>query len=552
VGVKVFRSYCAKRCASLAARDPELSYYRRAPLLFREYAVQTREASVSLFNEHLSINAASSYVRIVYYFALRVDWSTIRLYRHGHKMRFCKISALVPFTFLLLAVSTNIFHRRLFVVRAEHRSGTIGGRCWREYSFVKQNMKASVSCPSTTLFEVPNSSSENPSFSHKRSVSSDSENLPDVHLFIVESLGQDAMQRNMPMTTKVLRKAQAIFFGNFPGRCCGTRSNLIPLFFGSRGYQLSSDLTLDVNISRIEYEMNALWKIAQRNERAAMYGSTACNVMFGCHRVRTADKFVFHDIRQQWSDFQFSFPYEAFYSNPNNTNCYIFKEYATSDEISRCDTQGPYHHKFFDYYKKFRVAQTTPLFTVTHLLEPHGFFNHDALDYHTSRFIDWITEKKNTFLIFMGDHTNERDVDSTALAIVAPHYLQRVFDPLRLSRNFMIVHEDLHSFTRDILLSVDWRVAVRRLQQKLSANHCDLYSNLQSCFCPDVTGTSVPYVEDMKALVVDFINQQKRNASACLEFNVHDADVEAIHGTNTRDIRASFRKWSDISSHFYR
>ena len=444
---------------------------------------------------------------------------------------------LILSSFLLLSVFRSTVQRRLLFKHVESRVDAATGRCWREYSYVQQHVRSIASCPSATLFQLSSSSGENASSTYTRRTNVDSENTPDVHLFIVESLGQDAMRRNMHKTTEVLRKGRAIFFENFPGRCCGTRPNLIPLFFGAHGYTMSSNLTLDVNISRIEYEQNALWKIAQSNKRTTMYGSTACNVMFGCQKVQTADKYVFHDIRQQKSDFEFSFPYEAFYSHPNNTNCYQFEECVTPDQILRCESQGPYHHKFFDYYKKFRGTQTTPLFTITHLLEPHGFFHHEALDHHTSEFVDWILAKNNALLIFMGDHTNERDLDSTALAIVPPPYLQDVFEPLRLSRNFMLVHEDLHSFTKDVLLSVDWRESVKRLQQRLSSNDCDLHTNLQSCFCPNVARTSVVYAEDMKTRAVNFINEQRRRAPTCLEFTARDAEVKAVHES---DIHVSF------------
>ncbi len=451
---------------------------------------------------------------------------------YRHKVTSCRNFVLLC-TVLLLAVCRTDFRRILSFKRVKFHSNTATARCRREHSYVnKQDLKLVTSCPSTTLFQV-NASTP---LTYKRHMNLKSENTPDIYLFIVESLGEDAMQRNMRMTTEVLKKAQAIFFGNFPGRCCGTRPNLIPLFFGSHGFKLFSNLTLDVNISRIEYEENALWKIAQRNERATMYGSTACNLLFACQEVRTADKFTFHDVRQQQSDFQFSFPYEAFYSNPSNTNCYQFEEHWTIDQISRCNSQGPYHHKFFDYYKKFRRTQTRPFFTITHLFEPHGFFRHEALDYHTSQFLDWIIAKKNTLLIFMGDHRQvdtERDVDSTALAIVPPAYLKDVFDPLRPSRNDLLFQEDLHSFTKDILRSVDWRESVIRLKQKLSANHCDMHSNLQSCLCPNVTQTSLVYTEEMKDLVVDYVNMQRQHAPSCLAFTAHDATVENVRRSNT-------------------
>ena len=172
--------------------------------------------------------------------------------------------ALQRFAAVLVALmlsTTHPFLRKSLSKVTIFRNSREGPRnCWRNYHPPRQTQQnhSLQPCFSTTRFNLNSSSNS------ERDVRTNlTTKRVDVYLFIIESLGLDALYRDMPLTVEVLTRQNAIIFGNFPGRLGGTRPNLVPLFFGIHNFTLHSNTTCDVHISRSDYLKNSLWNVAK-------------------------------------------------------------------------------------------------------------------------------------------------------------------------------------------------------------------------------------------------------------------------------------------------
>ena len=145
---------------------------------------------------------------------------------------------------------------------------------------------------------------------------------------------------------------------------------------------------------------------------------------------------------------------------------------------------------------------------MTHLLETHGYFLNEAIDFHTSHFLDWLLKQRNTLVVFMGDHTNGLSTDSTALAIVPPLRLRALFKPLQMISDFMVVHEDIHRFLKSALSLGNWKQAVTNFRRSILSNRCEMFQNLERCLCKEANTTVVAYSEDFKYIVLDLSTQK--------------------------------------------
>ena len=335
-------------------------------------------------------------------------------------------------------------------------------------------------CPSKTLFSYDDVDVVTDSQSRATDLSRrDTASQSDILVFIVESLALQKFLDDMPATFGSLDAGGAVYFSNFHHRHGGTRANVMPLLFGEPiAYDKRirpGNYTAKLKLNITALDESALWRVAKRHGYTTVYGSTSCNKLMGLHTLWTSDSYCIHDTLHRHSDFDHIFPYEAFMGD-----CTVSKEARTLEDILRCDSEGPYHHKFLDYYTKFRqINAEVPIFAVLHLLEPHGTFLNKAIDFHVSTFFDWVVNEQRTTLIFMGDHGDE---SGTALGLVFPQKHADAREKLRPVVDLMVMHENLYSLIW-MILSRSHMSAVDTFTQEVELNDCDAYEDLDVCFC---------------------------------------------------------------------
>ena len=294
-----------------------------------------------------------------------------------------------------------------------------------------------------------------------------------IFIFPVESLTMQAFHSDMPKTRNVLEGAGAVFFANFHHRSGNTRANLVPMLLGELvDYRLVSEqnnITCVFNLTEESLLERSLWHIASKHEYATVQGGTACNAFVGCNRLSTSDGYIFHDNLKQRTDFDYSFPYGAFYASHQAERCTNYVEAKTVEDVLRCASEGPYSEKFLNYYEKLRKKNEGVLtFTVTQLEEPHGNKMYWPVDAIVADFLKWIIDEDDTLLVFLGDHG---DASGTPLAIVPPSSVDVAFDPLRYLASSMIVHDNIYDFLQRYLRSGDISESIRLLAETLQTNH---------------------------------------------------------------------------------
>lgn len=361
---------------------------------------------------------------------------------------------------------------------------------------------------------------------------------PDVLIFIIESLYQDGFEKQMALTRSGLDRHGVTWFDSLHHRMGATRRNVPGLLWGKvPSHELNMTRTLlgggwnfsaVFNISKQELQASALWNVAAENGYHTLYGCTACNILMGLHHAETNDGHVFHDTHQNLSDFQFSFPPGKFFSSDRKQGCkdcsrtedphvsmgslgssipwdqhpcHVFEEAKFPDDILRCEAGGPFHHKFLDYYDKFRSVNDVPIFTYAHIEEPHGNLLFWPLDHHISSFLERTCSSRNTLLVFMGDHG---DVSGTPLGIVLPKSMKSHKHLLQSLSKSTITHDDLYVFLRKFLETRDVQASAYDLAKASAARTCENIENLAHCLCtgarpegfnPQHEMLNMPYVQ---------------------------------------------------------
>lgn len=365
-----------------------------------------------------------------------------------------------------------------------------------------------------------------------------------IFIFPVESLTMQAFHSDMPKTRNVLEGASAVFFANFHHRSGNTRANLVPMLLGELvDYRLVSErnnITCVFNLTEESLLERSLWHIASKHEYATVQGGTACNAFVGCNRLSTSDGYIFHDNLKRRTDFDYSFPYGAFYASHRAERCTNYVEAKTVEDVLRCASEGPYSEKFLNYYKKLRKKNEGVLtFTVAQLEEPHGNKMYWPVDAIVADFLKWIIDEDDTLLVFLGDHG---DASGTPLAIVPPSSVDVAFDPLRYLASSMIVHDNIYDFLQRYLRSGDISESIRLLAETLQTNQCSQYKNLDVCFCEESRSVEektrvVHFDKSLQEKVVLYIRSQTK-ASACAAYEVAEvSNIRTEYGNLKFDIR---------------
>ena len=172
----------------------------------------------------------------------------------------------------------------------------------------------------------------------------------DVFILVIESLSFQRFLDELPLTRSVLDEFGVFWFKGMHRRQGSTRENLTPLLFGEpvkyRKRLAHGNYSAVFNVSKKNLQDKALWRITEREGYQTLYGSTACNLLFGLHHISTNDGFVWHGTLEKYTDFTDSFPYGACYAK-SESDCRYFVEAKTAKDMLCCDTVGPYHHEFF-------------------------------------------------------------------------------------------------------------------------------------------------------------------------------------------------------------
>jgi len=409
-----------------------------------------------------------------------------------------------------------------------------------EWSNVTSNHSLTHSpCYTTTLFDekdVKNGRQKRSKEEGPRFIEG-SDSVPDIFILVVESLSLKKFNQDMPLTRKVLDDLGGIWFPNFHVRMGGTRENLPGLLLGQfPKYNISFDhgTSTSFDISRETLNETALWKVAQRNGFETLHGSTACNMLFGLHHMSTSDGYDFHNTLKNFTDFDYTFPNGAYYQNKQTVeDCYSFREVRDSEGMLRCTTAGPYHHKFYEFYKVFSAEVQRPKFTVVHLYETHGNSIAWPLDFHTSRFINWMGERQNTIIAFMGDHG---DATGTPLGLVFPQNYGRDIAYLRRFPHTFVLAENLHSFFKNIMQTKDVKRSSVDFLEETFQNRCDGKLNLRACFCKAENDSmvSLEFDESLVNSAVKYIRD--KTSSVCQSYELLNYSVPVTSGSPLRVI----------------
>jgi len=303
----------------------------------------------------------------------------------------------------------------------------------------------------------------------------------DIFILSIGALPCSAFRDHMPMTRKVLEDSNAIIFDNFHHRQGATRGNMLPLLLGEQiSYNCDYRKTPSCTFNVTAHDLNqwALWNVATQNGYSSMYGSTACNQLFGLDHLETKDGLTFHDTGTRTSQFGHLFPSGSYYGGCNG-----FKKFRSGENLIDCQGQGPYHHTFYDYYIKFREKnlKDRPLFTHVHMYETHGQEAEEAwlLDYHTSNFLTWMIAREDALIVFMGDYS--LGGTTTALAMSVPTQMQERFQGVRELTHKLVIHNNLYRLMRDLMNSQETDSPVKNFEAVLKNNRCDQYDHLKLC-----------------------------------------------------------------------
>jgi len=414
---------------------------------------------------------------------------------------------------------------------------------------------SSAQCHSTLLHENEREVKKIQWVGSKREIQATSQNKTDILVFIMESLSIQKFREEMTATHSTLNEAEIVWFESFHHRLGTTRANIAPLVIGEPVYQTFLDpRSKDPKIKRegahrkgIPYFLinrlgnysaifdvpesfmssRALWSIAKRHGYHTLHGSTACNMFMGLHRIATRDGNIFYDYldsKSQYSAFDSAFPLGSFYTK-NETECTNWSrqwEAANPEDVLKCNSRGPYHHKFLDFYKKFKgLNSQLPLFTITQLYETHGFTTFWPLDFHVSQFFKWLLDKKDTLIIFMGDHGDE---SGTPLGVILPRHLHEGREELRkLSREF-VVSENIYEFLRTLIETKSVMNSTKALKREIFQKNCESYEKLAVCLCENSISkkTEIIFNASFVSAAVTYI--QGRSGIGCSDYKLKRYD----------------------------
>ena len=428
----------------------------------------------------------------------------------------------------LLLLQTWYFRKNLYSTGKEHQlqheSCFTFNLSRKEIIHAENKMKSSeTKCFSTTFYE-PETDEESTKGTHNKSLHRrvrPRQKQLNVFMLVVESLGFTKFIDQMPLTKRVLDEHGVTWFTGMHVRKGSTRENLPSLLFGSPlTYTIKvqgGNYSAIFDLTKKTLQNDAIWRVAQSNAYDTLYGSTACNLLFGLHHIATSDRFIWHDTLKKSSDFMYTFPYGAYYTPSDQyRDCRAYREVRDADSMLRCSSTGPYHHKFFEYYKVFaKNHANSPLFTVAHLLEPHGNYIYWPLDFHTSEFLRWILEKQDTMVLFLGDHAEEGDPLTTPIGLCLPRPLRRVKAKLRRLSSSMILNENFYKFLRKYFESGDIKIAAHAFESEVKQNKCAHHDNLAQCHCESERPKVPIFNMDLVKRAVERIHNYTKGTDAC-------------------------------------
>ena len=386
-------------------------------------------------------------------------------------------------------------------------------------------------CFSTTRFEtakVGNRSSSQFTAS-ARTGATRANKKKNVFVLVIESLGFTKFLDQMPLTKSVLEEFGVTWFIGMHVREGGTRENLPSMFFGR-------PLKYSINVAEGNYSAvfnlttkilrdDAIWRVAQRSGYHTLYGSTACNLLFGLHHVATMDGLIWHNIFEKSSDFMETFPFGAYYTpSDKERDCTRYQDAHSAEGILRCSTTGPYHHKFFEYYKDLHASGHAglPRFTIAQLLEPHGNYIYWPIDFHTSEFLRWILSNQDTMVFFLGDHAEVGDPLTTPIGLVLPRTLRHARKKLRELSGHMLLNDNFYIFLREYFESGDIKRATEFFEGEVKKNKCSDHENLVKCHCDPEGSRFRTFDQSVVDRAVEHINSQSKGAKACAPLKLEE------------------------------
>jgi len=424
-------------------------------------------------------------------------------------------------------------------------------------SFSFDDGSSSAQCLSKLLHENEREVKKIQRVGTKRGIHAEGQNKTDILIFVMESLSIQKFREEMKATHSTLNEAEIVWFDSFHHRLGTTRANIGPLLLGEPVYQSSLDPRSknpkikkreeDMHISGIPYFLinrpgnysaifdvpesfmssRALWSVAKRHGYHTLHGSTACNMFMGLHRIATRDGHIFYDhssSRSQYSAFDSAFPLGSFYTK-KKSECRNWPRQwdgAKPKDILKCSSQGPYHHKFLDFYMKFKgLNSRLPLFTVTQLYESHGSTTFWPLDFHVSQFFKWLLEKKDTLIIFMGDHG---DKTGTPLGIVLPRHLHDGWEELRMLSRGLVVSENVYKFLRRLIETQSVINSTKALKREIFQKSCESYEKLAVCLCENSVSKKTEIIFNASFVEAAVTHIQGRSGTGCSEYKLKRYD----------------------------
>jgi len=338
----------------------------------------------------------------------------------------------------------------------------------------------------------------------------------------IESLTLQAFHSEMPKTKKALNTTGSLSFSNFHHRSGNTRANVIPLLLGRlvpyRMLSAANNITCIFDLTKKSLLESSLWQTAAEHGYATLQGGTACNAFVGCNRLLTSDGYVFHDNLNRFTSFNHSFPYGAFYAPKHALSCTDYKEAKTAEDILRCDGEGPHLEKALDYYKLLRLKnKRVRTFSLMQVEEPHGNKIYWPIDNIVADFVQWVIAEDDTILVFLGDHG---DSSGTPLVIVPPSGIDSSFHLLGSLTSGMIIHDNVYTFLRGYLDTMDISSATSMLIDKIQSNECADYEQLEVCFCEAHrlnTQEELKFDVEYEKVITAYI-QSKTSAAHCATY----------------------------------
>ena len=386
---------------------------------------------------------------------------------------------------------------------------------------------------------------------------SSKQNTTDILVFIVESLSIKKFREEMSATHISLNKAEIVWFSSFHHRKGTTRANIGPLLIGQPLYRSRLDprskqpgkgeekeagikrssgipyflinrpgnYSTIIDVPKNFVSSNALWNIAKRHGYHTLHGSTACNMFMGLHRVSTKNSRIVYDHwNSRLSEFDSSFPLGAYYTKEKK-KCKAWPSQWDSQNpegMLKCNSQGPYHHKFLDYYIKFKgLNLTRPLLTITQLYETHGSKIFWPLDFHVSQYFDWLLEKQDTLILFMGDHGDET---GTPLGMVLPRALREGREELRKLSHGLVVSENIYEFLKAYIETQSIMKSINALKREMFHKDCDSYQDLEVCLCEKSMSKNEEIIFSASFVDAAVTHVRARSRIGCFEYILEKYD----------------------------